>query len=153
MQQHALYKQSHPIAHTIKIILLMLIGSAVFFLSILKVMVHLFFTQTAFVVFKFLLENDFLEIVGDALALSAGIEFGYMLFTEEPDEAIIPLIYGFSSAILFIIHDMKNPITYEKSFSVLIFAIILTLLFYLRERFLRTIDPKNHLVAGHKQSV
>ena len=57
-------------------------------------------TPTLLAIVDFLSRRNVLEIVGEGLALSAGIELIYMLFTDGLDETVDPLIIGTASAIL-----------------------------------------------------
>ena len=73
-----------------------------------------------------------LEIVGEGLALSAGIELIYMLFTDGLDETVDPLIIGTASAILILLS--RNDVA-ENSTSILALAIVLAVLFAVRSVF------------------
>jgi hypothetical protein len=45
------------------------------------------------------------KYIGKALGISAGIDLGYMLFTDGPDEALTPLMLGVSSAAFLTISE------------------------------------------------
>jgi len=48
-----------------------------------------------------LLDIHTFSYIANALAISAGLELGYMLFTNGPDEAIEPLMLGVTSAAFY----------------------------------------------------
>jgi hypothetical protein len=97
--KHPLYIRLKPIAEYFKIGLQMAIGGAIF--------IYLFHDLVVYIECSVLNPSqcDFsirlpLAIVGYGLALSAGIELAYMLFTPGPDEAVEPLIHACASAAL-----------------------------------------------------
>jgi hypothetical protein len=88
----------------------------------------------------FFSEHHPLQIVSYGLALSAGFELAYMLFTEGPDEAIEPLILGLSASLLYIIDlDKQDILVWEKTLVVIVFVIAIYILFVIKNNF---IDPK-----------
>jgi len=137
-KKHILYKECQPIAITCKIALQMFIGIAIIILLVLKLILHL--TGEPDVEILVLLVNHHpLKMVGYALAISAGIELAYMLFTPGPDEAVEPLILGLSSAILLVITE-KDIVSYEVALTVLVFTASIGFMFWVRKKFI----PENN---------
>lgn len=135
---HPLYKWLQPKTYAVKIFLQMLIGlGIVLTLGTKFITAHwptlLCHLTDAYVEF---LRGHPLQIVGYALAISAGIELAYMLFTPGPDEAIEPLLLGFAAAILLVI-SVENVATYQIAVTVLVFTICVVLLFWLRSEFIK----------------
>ena len=119
----------------IKSIIQFLIGISLIIILTLKGTVELF--ETIGIV-KFL-KNEFTDhllaintfsYVAKALAISAGIELGYMLFTDGPDEAIEPLMLGVTSAAFFTLaEDAKG------SWVLGIYAISILILMYCLKKY------------------
>lgn len=65
-----------------------------------------------------------------ALGLSAGVELGYMLFTDGPDEAISPLMLSIASAAFYSIS--KNS---ENNWVLGVYAISLLILMYCMKKY------------------
>ncbi|NIF78906.1 hypothetical protein F3J20_16180 [Paraburkholderia sp. Cy-641] len=104
------------IAHTIKVGLQCLIGATLMATLLLKGAAELMQTlqiphvwdqkaleQSTFM--AHLLSIHTFQYIGKALGISAGIDLGYMLFTEGPDEALTPLMLGISSAAFLTISE------------------------------------------------
>lgn len=137
---HWLYKWLRPWAYTVKILLQMLIGFGTALTLVVKLITAQFPTLLccltgAYAYIEFLRGHP-LQIVGYALAASAGIELAYMLFTPGPDEAIEPLLLGFAAAILLVI-SVENVATYQIAVTVFVFTICVALLFWVRREFIK----------------
>ena len=133
---HDLYTKWKPKALSIKIGLQMLIGLAIVVLLAMKLLLHLINFPTFFL-FEILITHHPLQIVGYALALSAGIELAYMLYTPGPDEAIEPLILGMSSAVLLVISE-KKIVGYDVALTVLVLTAGIGFLFWVKKTYVDT---------------
>jgi hypothetical protein len=71
-----------------------------------------------------------LVLVGEGLAISAGVELAYMLFTPGPDEAIEPVMLGIAAAILIVASDPALDL--DRAFIVLLLALALAVMVGLR---------------------
>jgi hypothetical protein len=81
-----------------------------------------------------LAEFGMLELVGGALAFSASMDLAYMLYTEGPDEAVEPVILGVAATILILISATEpKDLGWHTALAVLLLAITIALLFYIRE--------------------
>ena len=103
-----LYDTLEPYARLIKTILQMLIGLAIGLYLIVFVFQFAINIKDA----NWVISEDFapqlpLAVVGYGLAVSAGVELAYMLFTKGPDEAIDPLILGLSATALIILPKIE----------------------------------------------
>ena len=103
-----LYDTLEPYARLIKTILQMLIGLAIGLYLIVFVFQFAINIKDA----NWAISEDFapqlpLALVGYGLAVSAGIELAYMLFTKGPDEAIDPLILGLSATALIVLSQLE----------------------------------------------
>ncbi len=125
-----------------------LIGLGIFILVILKLLTYLDFTLRwlSTPMTSFLLAHPILETVGHALAFSAAVDLAYMLFTPGPDEAVEPVLLGIAATILIILSssEMLNHVL-ETGLGVLFLASAIVLLFYARERFLKSEQAKAEL--------
>jgi hypothetical protein len=76
------------------------------------------------------LSQNTLSIIGDGLALSAGIDLAYMLFTPGPDEVITPLLTAISATVVLIISndDKLNLQMIEGVFLLIISMCVLLIL-------------------------
>ncbi|OAG73495.1 hypothetical protein A0J51_00963 [Gluconobacter japonicus] len=95
------------------------------------------------------LSQNTLSIIGDGLALSAGVDLAYMLFTPGPDEVIAPLLTALSATIVLIIsNDEKLDLNLIIGVFVLILGMILLLLTGFLTGLIDTPDEnkKNNLV-------
>lgn len=68
--------------------------------------------------------------IAKALAVSAGIELAYMLFTDGPDEAIEPLLLGITSAAFFTLADDE-----KGSWVLGIYALSILVLMYCMKKY------------------
>ncbi|MFY8325386.1 hypothetical protein [Pseudoalteromonas sp. ZZD1] len=102
------YKSNLPkYIHVIKVYLQFIIGLLLIcvlgFKGLCEILetTHLldYFPETAVV--THILGVDTFSYIANTLAISAGIELGYMLFTNGPDEAIEPLMLGVTSAAFY----------------------------------------------------
>ena len=78
--------------------------------------------------------NGAVNVIAFALAIAAGIELAYTLFTPGPDEALDPLMLGLSSGILLLVTTPKLP-PLLQFFGVLLGVVALGALFFIRHRF------------------
>jgi hypothetical protein len=116
--------------------------------------------------------NDFeraniLDIVGGVLAYAAAIELAYMLVTPGPDEAVQPLILGLASVVLSIASRAESLIAstnigsntglLNASISIGFIVVAISILFYLRARFLRNpqspINPPNSPASALNETI
>lgn len=88
------------------------------------------------------LSQPTLRIVASGLALSAGLDLAYMLFTPGPDEAFAPLITGISATILLMLSD-SGPFGLRKA------AIVSILIIFAMALYVFSIEF--HLVEKTKQ--
>jgi hypothetical protein len=128
-----LYEKCRETAETCKIFLQMLIGVSIVILLGVKLFLKITQAHSASLL-GVLATNPTLEIVGDALEVSAGIELAYMLFTPGPDEAIEPLIFGLAATALLVISDGNQ--TYRASLMVLVLVASVGFLFWVRDKFI-----------------
>ena len=136
-----LYKKIGPIAHNVKVIIQMLIGLAV------TIYLLWFFANFVWNVIdsSWIPEEDFasklpLAVVGYGLALSAGIELAYMLYTDGPDEAIDPLILGLSATAMIVLSHISNG-SFESAVTLLVLFLGIGVLFWVRTKFLLNRSP------------
>ena len=73
-----------------------------------------------------------LDMVGQALAYSAGIELAYTLFTPGPDEALDPVMMGLAAAILLGVSQIEK-LTVPGGVSAMLYCIALAGLFAIRK--------------------
>jgi hypothetical protein len=135
--KHRFYEGLRPKAKDTKLIIQFFLGigiCALLFLKVLKILVGakvvLLIEANTGLNAGFLLDKHPLELVGYGLALSAGFELAYMLFTPGLDEAVGPLILGLSATILIIL-EKPNIAIWEKSLAVFVFVPAIGLLFYI----------------------
>ncbi|GBD55945.1 hypothetical protein [Gluconobacter wancherniae] len=78
---------------------------------------------------EWFLSQNTLSIIGDGLALSAGIDLAYMLFTPGPDEVIAPLLTALSATIVLIIsNDERLNLSLIFGVFILIIGMILLMI-------------------------
>jgi hypothetical protein len=135
-----LYHKASPWAHGIKVFLQMIVGIG----AVIDIAWHVeqsvsthkgtapFFPGIMISV----------TVVASALAVAAGIELAYTLFTPGPDETLEPLMLGLSSGILFLITENGDKsLSLPAQFSAVLLGVIaLGVLFFIRRRFLRDDD-------------
>ena len=114
----------------------MIVGVALSLLLVIKLIAWGLNLNSTNVIIRFVTDNNVLDIIGEGLAVSAGVELIYMLFTDGPDEAVQPLIYGVASIILIILSQRNTILQNDVAFSVLAYASVLALLFYLQREFI-----------------
>ncbi len=75
-----------------------------------------------------------ITVIASALAIAAGIELAYTLFTPGPDEALDPLMLGLSSGILLLVTmPTDSSLSVATQFSgVLLGVVALGVLFLIR---------------------
>jgi hypothetical protein len=138
-----LYNGIEKRAEGVKIAIQMAIGIGLFASLIFKLFIFLFPIHAKHLpihlsgllrVAKVISDNDVLALVGYGLAISAGIELIYMLFTPGLDEAVDPLIIGTASGILILLS--RSDVS-ENSMSILVLAIVLAILFTIKRIFFR----------------
>jgi hypothetical protein len=129
-----LYRKLKPWAHLVKVILQMVVGIGAA-------------TYIGWYAYQYLTSHhaDFgphLEVVSGAvhviafaLAIAAGIELAYTLFTPGPDEALDPLMLGISSGILLLVNT-PGPQPLLQFFGVLLGVLALGALFLIRRHLL-----------------
>ncbi len=146
-----MYDNWKPVVEPIKVCAQMIIGFLIFFVLILKVIFYIsgidFSPQLdcslqlyrssrldwLWELFQDIKNRSILNLVAIGLALSAGVELAYMLFTPGPDEAIEPLILGLSSATLLIISKIDGS-SWEAALSVAVFSTAIVGLFWARNK-------------------
>lgn len=81
--------------------------------------------------------RSLLGAIGYGLVLSAGIDLSYMLFTEDLDEAVNPLIVALSAASIILLSgaDFKN--SWQTSLALAIMVSAISALFWVRKTFLK----------------
>lgn len=131
---HPLYKKYKPVAKLWKVRLQMLVGAAIPLLLFVRLMLYFSSSPGEIFVLGVLADQHPLHIVSYALAISAGIELAYMLFTPGPDEAVEPLILGLAAAVLLLVSE-KDLADFELAWSVLVFTACIGFLFWIRSRF------------------
>jgi len=87
------------------------------------------------------MEQHALVVIAVSLAVAASLELAYTLFTPGPDEAIDPLMLGISAVFLYIVSKQDN-LTWTAGISVVLFAVTLAVLFWIRQRFIDDSDVK-----------
>lgn len=121
-------------ADKVRKFLQLLIAIGIGVLLFLKILYHLEVFPCGFVLNP-LLKQKTLQIVGECLAFSAGIDLAYMLLTPGPDEAIEPLILGLASAILFSISSIENP-DITLALEIGLYVLVLAVLFMMKALFI-----------------
>jgi SNF family Na+-dependent transporter len=130
----------HHFIYPVKFVLQMIIGLAVLIMLI----------PDAINGFEFIhstqgrqLENPILQhalqTVSFGLAISAGIEMAYMLFTPGPDEAVEPVILSLAAATLYglsVINFSEESNFYGYAVLIGTFVLSMCLLFYIKDRFI-----------------
>ncbi len=137
-EDHRFYIARRPAAESVKVWMQMFIGLVIFVTILLKIMCFLFprLLQWLYFPLQSILEAPPLEIVAAGLALSAGVELCYMLYTPGPDEAIEPLILGLSSSALLIISRTGAEFSWQSSLAVFVFVGAIVGLFWTRKKLL-----------------
>jgi hypothetical protein len=110
------------------------IALGIIVLLIAKLLHHLEIIAFSEVLSEFL-NQEILQIVGECLALSAGVDLAYMLLTPGPDEAIEPLILGLASAILFSISSIEKP-DVNLALEIGLYVLVLAVLFMMKALFI-----------------
>jgi hypothetical protein len=139
--QHPLYRALEPGARCFKIGAQMLIGLLIvlgLFLQLVLLVIcqtDQFFAQLLFgepspskpaVAYP-------LELVGFGLVLAAVVELAYMLFTEEPDEALDPLLMGLAAATLLTVAQIKTDAAgWRIALLILVLSAAVGFLFFIR---------------------
>jgi len=137
-----LYEKYRPIASLWKVRIQMLIGISIPVLLFARLALHFFPQPDQVLAIGFLSSEHPLHIVGFALAVSAGIELAYMLFTPGPDEAIEPLILGLAAAVLMLASE-KDIARFEVATSVLVFTACIGFLFWVRKTYILQAETKD----------
>ena len=144
MKEHKLYKKYEPKARTFKIAAQMIVGCLIVLSLAAKMLLNFLETSdnwvgetsNKWIVIKDLLHNHPLEIVAFWLAVSAGLELAYMLFTGGPDEAVEPLILGLTSAALLVISGASiDKVSWGLAATILSLVVSIGFMFWVRERF------------------
>jgi len=147
-KNHLLYRLLKPFAEPIKIVLQMLIGAGIVGVLAIKLVsmgldqflptcVIMWLKEDGFL--DIIAQNSILEIVSSGLALSAGVELAYMLFTPGPDEAVEPLILGLASTV-FLVASGQGIESWQGMSSVLILILSIVILFWVRDRFVSGLE-------------
>jgi len=128
---HPVYVAYRFRAEGVKIALQMLLGFAIAVILIAKLFCRTFL--------PFSLINSFwafkpstLDLVGHALAYSAGIELAYTLFTPGPDEALDPVMMGLAAAMLLGISQVAM-LTVSEAGAAVLYCLALGGLFAIRK--------------------
>lgn len=144
MKEHKLYKKFEPKAEMFKIAAQMVVGCLIVLSLAAKTLFYFFETsdncggETSNIWFKIgeLLHSHPLEIVAFWLAISAGLELAYMLFTDGPDEAVEPLILGLTSAALLVVSGASiEKVSWGLAATMLSLVGSIGFMFWVRERF------------------
>jgi hypothetical protein len=129
--------KSHPVynayrfrAEGIKIILQMLIGSALAGILVIKLICRAVGWGARYWAFQM----TTLDLVGHALAYSAGIELAYTLFTPGPDEALDPVLMGLAAAALLAFAQI-NTLVIGQAASAALYCACIGGLFAVRKYF------------------
>jgi hypothetical protein len=142
-----LYDYCQPLAAAVKVVLQMLIGVVIIVILALKLFLFIKPQDNKF--FQFLASSHPLTITGYALAISACIELAYMLFTPGPDEAIEPVMLGFSSAAL-IVSARDDLATFQNATILVVLVAGIAVLFRVRRRnFLDSERDRRRTAAEH----
>ncbi|TWB45833.1 hypothetical protein [Nitrospirillum pindoramense] len=80
--------------------------------------------------FRHVLGIHTFSYIAAALAISAGLDLGYMLFTDGPDEALVPLLLCISSAAVYTISNQP-----ERNWVVGIYVLCIFLLLYCNKKY------------------
>lgn len=136
--EHRLCMSIEKKVETIKTVLQYGVGVYIFFFVTLKAWVFIGFPipdVARIQIVSYVLSQSILALVSQSMMVSAAIELAYMLFTPGPDEAVDPLILGIAGTALLVMSD-KNAAASDSmlfdAIAVLLFAMALALLFYLR---------------------
>ncbi|MFM5581812.1 hypothetical protein ACET8Y_03625 [Aeromonas veronii] len=135
------YKSVLPnIIKTFKVRVQFLIGFTLIIMLMLKGGVEVIDT---FIDLKVIKESHFLthlyqhftiintfSYIASALAISAGLDLGYMLFTKGPDEALEPLLLGITSAAFYTLSN--SP---DKAWIIGIYALSLLVVIYCMKKY------------------
>lgn len=129
-----LYRKLKPWAHLVKIILQMVVGlGAAAYIGWYAYQYltshHVGFGPDLKAV------SGAVNVIAFGLAIAAGIELAYTLFTPGPDEALDPLMLGISSGILLLVTTPKLP-PLLQFFGVLLGVLALGALFLIRRHLL-----------------
>jgi hypothetical protein len=125
----ALYAAADAVAEPVKVVIQFLIGATLLVLIVFKGLAYLGLPVLA-------PRGDPLDIAGQGLMISAGVELAYMLFTEGPDEAVQPLILGLASAAL--ITASYHPLSYEKAIIIGVLCLSISALFFVKHFHLKS---------------
>jgi hypothetical protein len=101
-KKYCLYTKFEPIALNTKIFCQMLIGGGIILLILIE-MYNIVFSahKINYKFVEYLTQMPIFEMLSKGLAAATGIELGYMLFTDGPDEAIQPVLMAIASFIIY----------------------------------------------------
>jgi predicted SnoaL-like aldol condensation-catalyzing enzyme len=78
------------------------------------------------------IQNHVFNTIGVSLAVAAGVELAYTLFTHGPDEALDPLMLGLSAAIILQLAKIEE-LDLKQAASAVVYVIALGITFAIRE--------------------
>ena len=80
-----------------------------------------------------------LELMAYGLALSAGLDLAYRLFSGSARQVVTPLILGIGAGLLKVIAALEPAtVSWQVAFAILALGIALVGVFFIRERFMET---------------
>lgn len=139
------YQNAEKPARLIKVICQMIIGLGIAVALILKVYM-LVFTDHQCSADLVSIGNQIrcsptLEIMGYGLALSAGFELAFMLFTDGLNKVVEPVLLGVGATFLLVMADLRlDTVDWQLSLVILSLSTVVGGLFYIRERFVSKAD-------------
>jgi len=88
------------------------------------------------------IQNHVFTTIGVALAVSAGIELAYTLFTPGPDEALDPLMLALSAAIILQLNKLSN-FDLKQAAAAIVYVAALGAAFAIRKYLAKEPEPKD----------
>jgi hypothetical protein len=128
---HPLYEALKGPARTVKIALQMVVGVTIAVLLVLQALPPILpYAYPGWLG----LDTAPLKLVAHGLAISAGFELAYMLFTPGPDEAVEPVLLGMAAALLVVVSDQLRDWT--SGVLVVLLSVALAILFLVKHAFI-----------------
>ncbi len=127
-----------PRAHYVKAIAQMVVGTLTAAAAVAALVINLLQGDPA----RSIQEQVF-SVIGVGLALAAGIELAYTLFTHGPDEALDPLMLGLSAALILQLGRV-DQFSWGQGLAAIFYVACLASLFAVRKWLAEAQEPENY---------
>jgi hypothetical protein len=120
------YRRAGPIALYIKAVAQMIVGTVATLAVIATVTLNIWQRDPATHI-----QEQVFGVIGIGLAVAAGIELAYTLFTSGPDEALDPLLLALSAALILQL-GKQEEFSWTAALALLLYAVPLVVLLKIR---------------------